>query len=400
MSKRFSRRDFLKQSSVAVAGYSIGAAAFTPLINKEYVRVGLIGVGQRGLGLATTLQKIKTLQLVACCDIDDAHLQSGMKLAAPGARSYKDYKALLADKNVEAVIIATPLFLHHPMAKDAISAGKHVYVEKTMTYNIEQALSLARIMKQHPRQVLQVGHQYRYYEMYAKIKKLLAEDMIGTVTHFESQYNRNNNWRRPVEGGRSEKAVNWRMYKEYSGGLLAELAAHQIDLVNWLAGAAPESAVAMGGINFWKDGRTTYDNIQAIYEYPNGVRSLVGSRLSNEFVGYRMLIFGSKGTFELGRDTAMFYTENRVRTYDTVDGVTGATKEALQQGKGIYVYKDEKKTEPTFFALSGFADSIINGTPVASNVHTGKDVAIAVHMGNTAAATGQLQRWQPEYSAI
>ena len=113
-----------------------------------------------------------------------------------------------------------------------------------------------------------------------------------------------------------------------------------------------------------------------------------------------MRIFGSKGTFELGRDYAMFYTENRVKTYATVDGVTGATKEALGQGKGIYVYKDEKKIEPTFFALSGFADSIINGTPVASNALTGKDVAIAVHMGNKAAETGQQQRWQPEYSAI
>ncbi|MBZ4191803.1 Gfo/Idh/MocA family oxidoreductase [Niabella sp. 3A5MI-3] len=378
----------------------MGAAAFTPGLNKEVVRVGLIGVGQRGLGLAGTLKKIKTVQLVACCDIDEAHLQAGMKLAAAGARSYKDYKALLADKNVEAVIIATPLYLHHSMAMDAISANKHTYVEKTMTYNIGQALSLARAMKQHPKLVLQVGHQYRYYEMYPKIKKLLAEDMIGTVTHFESQYNRNNNWRRPVDGGRTEKTVNWRMYKEYSGGLLAELAAHQIDLVNWLAGAPPESVVAMGGINFWKDGRTTYDNIHAVYAYPGGVRSLVGSVLSNEFVGYRMRIFGSKGTFELGRDYAMFYTENRVKTYATVDGVTGATKEALEQGKGIYVYKDEKKTEPTFFALSGFADSIINGTPVASSVLTGKDVAIAVHMGNAAAETGQVQRWQPDYSAI
>lgn len=100
------------------------------------------------------------MHLVACCDINPDNLAAGMKLAAKGAKAYTDYRKLLDDKNVNAVIIATPLYLHYPMAVDALSAGKHIYLEKSMTYNIDQAIDLVKKVRQ-SKLIFQVGYQYR-----------------------------------------------------------------------------------------------------------------------------------------------------------------------------------------------------------------------------------------------
>ena len=397
MNRQFSRRQFIKTSSLGAAGMTLSGFNTHHAIRSDNIKMGIIGVGSRGLGLLHTLKEIPEFQLVACCDIVGSHMDAGMQLAVKGAKAYKSYKQLLDDKAVEAVIIATPLYLHYQMASDAVKAGKHVYLEKTMTYNIEQALNLVKQMK-NSKLKLQIGHQYRYYEMYPRIKTLIENKLIGTVTHFESQYNRNSNWRQPVSSPTLEKQVNWRLYKEFSGGVLAELSAHQVDVVNWLLDSHPLKVVALGGINYWKDGRTVNDNVRAVYEYPNGIKSGVTSVLSNEFNGYLMRILGSEGTIELRRDSATLYMEPKKRELAIVDGVTGATKEALMQGKGITIYKDRDGIEPTVYALKAFGDSIRNNTETFSNVYTGKDVAIAVHLANRAVDSGVTEYWKPEYS--
>jgi len=121
-----SRRKFIATGALALTGLTaLGYEGISlgDLGQTGPVRIGLIGTGSRGQGLATLLGKIQSFELVACCDIIPENLQGGMKLAAKGARSYTDYKKLLQDKDVQAVIIATPLYLHHPMAVDAIAAG-------------------------------------------------------------------------------------------------------------------------------------------------------------------------------------------------------------------------------------------------------------------------------------
>lgn len=397
MKKNISRRKFAATSVLGLSGLALtGFPSFARSLNQN-VRVGLIGVGQRGLGLANVIKKVAGLDLAACCDIVPGNLNAGMALTVAGSKGYTDYRKLLEDKTLDAVVIATPLYLHYQMASDAISANKHLYVEKTMTYDISQALLLTQKMKNYPNLVLQVGHQYRYYDMYPKIKGLIDSNLIGKVTHFESQYNRNSDWRRPVMDGRTEKEVNWRMYKEFSGGVMAELAAHQIDVINWLTNSHPLKVIAMGDVNFWKDGRTTFDNMRAVFDYPGGIKSSVVSILSNEYNGYLIRILGSNGTIELTRNKALLYHEPKTKELAIVDGVTGATKEALKKGKPISIYTDDVGIEPTEFAFIGFAESIKNKKKPISDVLTGKDTAIAVHLANLAAETGTLQVWKDKY---
>ena len=394
-----SRRKFITTGALALTGltaFGYQGMSIKDLGQTGPIRIGLIGSGSRGQGLATLLDKIQSFELVACCDIIPENLQGGMKLAAKGARSYTDYKKLLQDKEIQAVIIATPLYLHYPMAVDAMAAGKHIYMEKTMAYTIPQALDLVKKVER-SNLVFQVGHQYRYYSMYLKVKEILSQGWIGKVSHYECQYNRNSDWRKPVNDPKMERAINWRMYKEYCGGVLSELSAHEIDIVNWMQDSHPLKVAGFGGIDYWKDGRETFDNIRLVYEYPGGVKASVTSILSNEYKGYSIRILGSKGTIEILRDQAYIYPEASKKTLGTVDGVTGATMEVLPGGKGQKIVF-EQQTEPTTYSLQDFAECILKGKKPASNVSTGRDVAIAVHMGNQAAETEKTQYWKDEYS--
>jgi len=395
-----SRRKFVSRSAIAFSGLAtLGLPALGKPFYNDDIRVGIIGTGSRGTGLANLIKNIPGMKVVACCDIIPEHLQNGLK-EAPGAKAYTDYKKLLEDKSIHAVIIATPLYLHYPMAVDALDAGKHIFLEKSLAYDIPQCISLVKKVRD-SNLVFQVGYQYRYSRMYHKVKKVIDENWLGKITHFECQYNRNSNWRFPVHDPKLERAINWRMYRVYCGGPLSELCAHQIDQVNYFLGSHPIKVTGMGGINYWKDGRDTYDNIRTIYEYPDGVKSNVTSVLSNAFNGYNIRILGDIATVEIQRDKAFIYAEATDNAKGIVDGVTGATKLAITQGKGIELIFDkpgDKPTEPTTDCLIDFINCIRNKKKPVSNVETARDASIAVHIGNEAADTQTFQVWKPEYS--
>ncbi|HKZ38096.1 MAG TPA: Gfo/Idh/MocA family oxidoreductase [Chryseolinea sp.] len=397
-----SRRKFISTGAIAVSGIAaLGLASFAQrFTEKMNIRLGLIGTGSRGCGLASLIKEMPGVQLVGCCDIIPEHLKQGMSLASKGAKGYSDYRKLLDDKTIDTVIIATPLFLHYKMAVDAIDAGKHIYLEKSLTYDIQQTLDLVKKVKQ-SKLVFQVGYQYRYYGLYHKVKEVLDQNWLGKITHFECQYNRNSNWRNPVSDPKLERTINWRMYREYCGGPLSELCAHEIDMVNYLTSSHPLKVTGMGGINYWKDGRDTYDNVRTIYEYQNGIKASFTSVLSNAYNGYGIRILGDKATVEIQRDKAFIYAESTENIRGTVDGVSGATIKAATQGKPVeIIFKKpgEEDIEPTTFALQDFFECIRSGKEPVSNVANAGESSIAIHMGNEAMDTETLQTWKPEYS--
>lgn len=400
MSHPISRRKFVSAGAITVSGL---AAGFSPLRRiypgGDVIRIGIIGTGNRGSGIASLLKTMPGITLIACCDLLPDHLQNGMRYAAKNARAYSDHRKLLDDKAIDAVIIATPLFTHYPLALDALAAGKHVYLEKSMTYDIPQALDLVRRVRR-SNLIFQVGYQYRYYALYHRIREIMNQNWLGKVTHFECQYDRNSNWRVPVNDPRLERVLNWRMYREYCGGPLSELCAHEIDIVNFLLDSHPAKVVAMGGINYWKDGRDTYDHIRTIYEYPGGIQSSFTSILSNAYDGYNIRIRGDKGTVEIQREKAFIYAETTDNARGIVDGVTGATRAAITQGKPAeitFAKPGETLLEPTAYALQDFLACIRNNKQPASNAETAKNASIAILLGNRSADTESCQYWKPEY---
>ncbi len=397
-----SRRKFVSTGAIAVSGLAtIGLPAFSESFFKnDIIRVGIIGTGSRGAGLANLIKNISGMEVVACCDIIPEHLENGLKEASKGAKAYTDYRKLLEDKSIHAVIIATPLYLHYSMSVDALEAGKHIYLEKALAFDIPESIALVKKVR-NSKLVFQVGYQYRYSRMYHKVKEVIDKKWLGKITHFECQYNRNSNWRFPVDDPKLERAINWRMHRVYCGGPLSELCSHQIDQVNYFLNSHPIKVTGIGGIDYWKDGRDTYDNIRTIYEYPGGVKSSVTSILSNAFNGYSIRILGDAATVEIQRDKAFIYAESTDNAKGIVDGVTGATKSAITQGKGMELIFDEpgrEQSEPTTDSLIDFIDCIRNKRKPVSNVETARDASIAVHIGNAAADTQTFQLWKEEYS--
>ncbi len=304
-----SRRDLLKTAGAVTAAAAASRLA-APHIQKvraasNAVSFGMIGTGSRGQYLLNHLTKIENGHCVALCDIYETNLNKGIKNIGTNPKGYKDYRELLARQDIDAVLIATPLYEHFPITRDALLAGKHVFCEKSLVFTPEEVHALRKLAAEHPKQILQVGLQRRYSQFYQTAKQMIDKGMLGKVTHINAQWNRNPGWRmNPDTRG---KTSVWRLYREYSGGLTAELGSHQIDVSDWIFGSSPEFVTGVGGNEFINDGRTVYDNIQLIFRYPKGQKMMYQSISTNKhlpiFGGSRTefgeTIMGTEGTIEI-----------------------------------------------------------------------------------------------------
>ena len=308
--------------------------------------------------------------------------------------TYSDYKELLKNKAIDAVLIATPFNTHFEIAMAAVHAGKHVYCEKTLAKGIQEVEALVdKVSKSSV--IFQTGHQYHSSRLYKHVVELIKSDVIGNVVSFECQWYRQGNWRREVPEPQYERAVNWRMYKEYSGGMTAELSSHQIDFVNWVLGENPKKIMGTGGVDFWKDGRETYDNTHLLFEYPSGVKAKFNCLTSNIPGGYQIKVIGTKGTITMSATKAWIhhYKKPEMKALTEVDGVSGATKTSeYNPEKGMSI--NIEHLEPTKQALIDFRDSILENKQPISNVFTGANTAKAVQMSLDAMYKDEIQYWK------
>ncbi|WP_257666509.1 Gfo/Idh/MocA family protein [Parapedobacter tibetensis] len=399
------RSDFIKQAGTLGAGMFLANESLAKTIshaqNQNPIGAGIIGCGDRGKGIMHTMNATvtKNFKPLAYCDVLDFRLDEAKQYAEPSAKSYRDYRKLLDNQSIQAVFIAVPLSEHFRVAKDAILAGKHVYLEKTMTFTIPEAMELVELVKAHPKQTFQVGYQYRYSPLYFKVKEMIDSGYLGKVSQIDCRWDRNNNWRRRVPDPSLERQVNWRLYREYSGGLAAELLTHQMDFIHWTFDTVPDEIMGYGGIDIYNDGRETFDNIQLTLRYKSqGIIGNFGTTLGNARDGYLFKIKGTKGFVSLSVNTGVYYPEDSIKiTHGTVDGVTGATKIVQNSDGGIPILPEPTK-DGTIYALEEFYKSIMNGTIPSSNVHTGAKGAICSALANESLFSGNIQHWKPEYN--
>ena len=425
------RRDFLRGAAVAVAAgaSSLPAVGASAMLHAEPVsnpvRYGMIGTGTEGCTLLKFLTTIPEGKCIATCDIYPPNLKKGVETIGSNPDTYVEYRKMLERKDLDAVMICTPLNLHAQMVIDALDAGKHVFVEKTMYFKEEEGDQIRKAVAEHPKQILQVGLQRRSSTLYQVAMEMIRKGALGKVMFVRAQWHRNNNWRRPVPDPKYERLINWRMYKEYSGGLLAELASHQIDVANWAFDAEPISVVATGGIDYWKDGRETCDNVEAIYEYPGGRKLVWTSILYNRHFEFDEQIMGDQGTLIITIGKGMYFREPvaKVSTGGAKENWwAGATvgKAATQEGIPIFpergangelgfvdreiryakrwlasmgIYKYEEEHDPWWSEMSNFMASIRDGKPVIAPLEIGVSDARGVIYGNRAVETGQRVFW-------
>lgn len=311
------RRTFLETAGATLAASTMLRAEDAP------IRVAVIGTGGRGSDLIRALTTIDDAVIVGVCDDYLPHLEQGAKYAGPQAKTFSDYRKLLDELKPQAVVIAVPLYLHYKVATDCLSAGCDVFLEKTMCYTVDEAKKLAAQVASTKR-VFQVGLQRRANAIYKQAQAMVAAGMIGQVVSIKAQWHRNNSWRRPIPVPKSdanwlklEKKLNWRLYKAYSAGLMAELGSHQMDVANWFLGTHPKRVFAAGGIEYFRDGREVYDNISCLYEYElkdakgqsYTVRANYTSLCNNAYEGAAELILGTKGSLYLTSAKGLLFQE-------------------------------------------------------------------------------------------
>ncbi|MEA1897287.1 MAG: Gfo/Idh/MocA family oxidoreductase [Bacteroidota bacterium] len=407
-----SRRAFVRNTimgSTALLSYPwLEALANEPTVSMsaaDKVRIGIIGVGSRGQGLLYNLLAMEVthnIEITAICDNYEPNYQKAVEITHGKAQAFYDYRKLLEIKDIDAIVIATPLHQHAHIAIDAMKANKQVFCEKAMARTLEDTKRMADTHYETGK-ILQIGHQRLFDKKYLDAIDYVRSGKIGDVTQIRAYWHRNNDWRRPVPEGKPEldRKINWRLYKEYSCGLMTELASHQIQVANWVKDAQPVSVIGVGGINYWKEDREVYDNVALIYSYADGTQFIYDSMVSNRFYGLEEQILGDKGTLELEQNK--MYSENPpqpagiLQLVNNIENgifekipIGGATwiPETALKYKGEYITEDFDVNE-TRTQLEAFVDSVRRGKPTHGLFEQGYKASVWTLLGQQAMETQQ-----------
>lgn len=370
------RRKFLKELTAIAGGLllctSPWLSAFSETKHTETykVRIGIIGPGSRGQFHMNFLVQNPKVEIVAICDIYQPSIEKALKIA-PRAKVYRDYRALLNDPTVEAVLIATSLDLHYQMAMDALDAGKHLFCEKTLCYTLEQCYNVYQKYKA-SKQIFFVGQQRLFDPRYIKAMALIHDGTFGEINAIRAYWYRNNDWRRPTPSPDLDELINWRLYKQHSKGLMTELACHQLQTGTWAMRQIPNKVMGHGSLTCWKDGRTVHDNVSCIYIFDNGVRMTYDSVISNKFYGLEEKILGHKGTVE--PEKGKYYFEQTdpapafMRLINDIENSlfdaipfagTSWEPESPNENTGFFLLGKSPKTDGTSLMLDAFVEAII-----------------------------------------
>ena len=363
------------------------------------LRVGVIGPGSRGKELIRQLLRVPDVEIAAVCDVYEPRFAEVNQLVGHPVPNTKDYRELIGRKDLDVIYVATPVAFHAEHVLAALRSGRPVYGEKAMGFTPEQCQEILHEASQ-PGRMYQVGHQYRYAPWVREALKRVQAGAIGDPTHVYAYWHRNNDWRRPVPDPSLEHLINWRLYRESSGGLVTELGSHHIDIANWVFDAQPTRVLGTTSIVRYHDGRTVGDNVQAVFNYPNGRRLFFSALTDNAKVGNELWIYGTGGSVQITiEDATMFYEPRKAKpigSYEVVEH--GITTGASYSTKGEMPYRGPGERlpitateDPTLTACRAFIECVRTGQQPIANAHVGFASGVAAAMANRAANTEEPQ---------
>jgi predicted dehydrogenase len=398
------RRDFIKSSVAGAAGIAISsrASSYAKIIGaNDRVRVAFVGPGDRSkdalipsfLRLAGNMN----FEPVAVCDIWNKRRDEGADFVATQADKLKvpiageqlakarNTDELYSMKNVDAVIIATADFQHAYHCMEAVRAGKDVYVEKPFANIMSDARAALKLVSA-SKQIVQVGTQRRSTPSYMRANEYLKSGKFGDIVMAEMTWNVNQpgRWRRPkvvptlreqdtdwkrylinrpADTFDARKYLEFRLFWPYSSGIPDQWMVHQIDTVHWFTGYDhPTSVVANGGIYLWRDGRTNFDTMTAVFDYGNAARGGKGFQV----------VYSSRQTNSAGDVKEIYYSNGGSLNLDTNKiGPQGGLKADYAKAMGMEA-----------FLLPEM--SLVDEDPVKAetSASTGVDNSTLAHMRN------------------
>jgi predicted dehydrogenase len=324
------RRDFMQGMAAGVAGMAaLGGTAFGQAAGgpSDDLAVAIIGTGAQGRVLINDCINIPGVRFKAVCDIwpfAQRYAANTLRRANQPVEVYEDYREMLEkEKGLDAVIVATPDFVHAEHTMACLQAGLHVYCEKEMADSLESARQMVLAARESSR-ICQIGHQRRSNPVYRYALEMIEkDDLCGRLTNCYGQWNRsvqpNLTWPERYEIPREtlQKAGyesmdhfrNWRWFRRYSSGPIADLGSHQIDIFSWFLKSDPSALVALGGADYFP-GREWYEDVMVTYEYktPKGsARAFYQVLNTNGYGSYYERFMGDKGTLTISENLKQSY---------------------------------------------------------------------------------------------
>ena len=369
------RREFMKSSSFAAAMTMLGgipllaqqdnkaAAPATPA--GPTIKCAVIGCNVWGREILGILARLPKAEVIAVCDrYESEPFQDRLKEAAPKAQVYTDYKKVLENKDVQAVLVATPSHQHKEIVIAALKAGKHVYCEAPLAHTIEDARAIAQAARDAQKSYFQAGLSLRSDPQRKFLLPFVRSGATGQNIKSRAQWHKKASLRRSSPNPDREKDLNWRLDKEVSPGLIGEIGVQQIDELQWFLNKRPVSVTGFGGILFWQDGRSVEDTVQAVFQYEDGTSFSYEASLATSFDSEYEVLYGSDAAIMLRGNKAWLFKE---ADSPLLGWEVYARKEQFFKETGIALVADASKSgkqgkgdeegagdPPLYYALNNF----------------------------------------------
>jgi predicted dehydrogenase len=429
MPRPLNRRQFLARTAAATAAAAAASRSATavtapPDSPNDRLQLGIIGVGARvQSGLLDAAMAVPGVEVVGVCDAYRGRVDRAIARTKGRARDYGDWKALLADPSIDAVIVGTPDHWHRIHTVEALRAGKHVYVEKPMTLTLEDGPEMIAAARAASR-VLQVGSQGISSKTQETAREMIRAGKLGKVTMIRASYNRNSRsgaWLYPIPPDANEKTVDWnaflgpapkrpfslerffrwRAYWDYSGGIATDLFVHLLTTIHFLMDAkAPARVMAMGQNYRYQQTHEVPDTVNAVLEYPEGFVVNLSSTFNNQSAAESGFdILGTEAALVLRDGPMLLKPENVV---EGNQWVVSSWKEELEKAyyddpkvkaaerpdtweprlrKASEAF-DEIGKDATDVHIARFFEAVRGGTAPVEDGVMGHQAAAAAHMVN------------------
>lgn len=389
------RRSFLTAASGMLLGAPLAARAQIQGAN-DRIRIGVIGTGGRARGLMNSLKRLTGNELVAVCDVYEPRLLQAAEIAGPAAVRVTDYRRMLDDRTIDAVVIGSPDHWHMTMTLDAVAAGKDVYVEKPVSHSLVEGAEMAKAIEASKR-IVQTGTQQRSWDHFVLGKQLVDSGRLGQITFVQTYWYQHAtagnyspvdmkklDWRRwlgsaPDQPFRPERFYQWRHFWDFGGGCITDLMTHWIDVVHWYMNVdAPVTAQATGrnyNIQLWE----APDTVSVTLEFPSNFLAVyLGtyvSRVDDGGLEFR----GTRGTLKLDRARLAFYRDDAAYAPGT-----------HAPEPDIYV---RSSGDGTVTHLQNWLDCIRSRRTPSAHIRVAHHAARTAHIANAALRGGRLVRW-------
>ena len=389
-----SRRSFL------LAG---GASVLAGAAPSDRVTLGVIGAGGRGMLVMSTFQKDPAVRVGAICDVYEPNLERGLsaaKKAGSNPKAYRNYRQLLADKDIQAVLIATPEHWHARMVLDAIAAGKDVYVEKPLCSTPEEGVTLVKAERA-TKQIIQVGMQRRSYDLYLEGRDIVASGKLGKVRMVRSWWLNNylggrkavklegvldwEQWQGPLKKRIPLDADifrNWRYYSDYAGGIVADQGAHVYDGIHLLMGASYPLAVTAAAGKPHREGYDTPESVVVTAEYPEDFIAVFTINYAamhyltrNDQMNH---LDGDKARMDIGREDCKVYLE----------GSEDRPAIEKKSAKGFGYATD--------LHVQNFIECVRTRKTPTAPMRLGFQAALVVQLANMSLKSGRREKWSAQ----